>query len=228
MNMNVIRVVVAEDLDILREYFVGIINDTTDMKVVGAACKGEEIFKILETVAADVLLTDIEMADRFDGIRTADMVRRIYPGLRVVFLTVHEENETIFGAYEAGAIDYVLKTATAPEILESIRLAYQNRSPIRPEVAIKIRSEFSRIRKNESNIMEAVNMVAMFSQSEREIIRLLLDQKKINEIARIRCVEISTVKSQINIILKKCNLKRTKRLVELIENLNLQRYFDQF
>jgi DNA-binding NarL/FixJ family response regulator len=143
----------------------------------------------------------------------------------VVFLTVHEDNETIFGAYEAGALDYVLKTASAPEIVESIRLAYQGRSPIRPEVATKIRSEFSRIRKSESHIMEAVNIISMFSQSKREIIQLLLEKKKIYEIARIRCVEISTIKSQINMILKKCHMKRTKNLVEQIEKLNLKNYF---
>jgi DNA-binding NarL/FixJ family response regulator len=226
--MNVIRVVVAEDLDILREHFISIINENNDLKTVGEASKGEQVFKILEGVSADVLLTDIEMEDRFDGIRTAEIAHRLYPNLRVVFLTVHEDNETIFGAYEAGAIDYVLKTASAMEIVESIRLAYQNRSPIRSEVANKIRSEFSRIRKNESNIMEAVNIISMFSQSEREIIRLLIDQKKISEIARIRCVEISTIKSQINMILKKCNMKRTKKLVELIENINLQDYFYKF
>jgi DNA-binding NarL/FixJ family response regulator len=226
--MNLIRVVVAEDLDILREHFISVINENDDMKVVGEAGKGEQVFKILEKIEADVLLTDIEMEDRFDGIRTAESVHRLYPSLRVVFLTVHEDNETIFGAYEAGAIDYVLKTASSAEIVESIRLAYQNCSPIRPEVANKIRSEFSRIRKNESDIINAVNVISMFSQSEREIIRLLIDQKKINEIARIRCVEISTIKSQINIILKKCNMKRTKKLVELIASLNLEDYFNKF
>jgi DNA-binding NarL/FixJ family response regulator len=223
--MNFIRVVVAEDLGILREHFIDIINENNDMKVVGAAEDGEQAFAILQRMEADVLLTDIEMKDRFDGIRTAEIVRRLYPGLRVVFLTVHEDNETIFGAYEAGAADYVLKTASVPEIVESIRLAYQGRSPIRPEVATKIRSEFSRIRKNESNIMEAVNIISMFSQSEREIIQLLLEKKKICEIARIRCVEISTIKSQINMILKKCHMKRTKSLVEQIEKLNLKNYF---
>ncbi|TCL74166.1 two-component system vancomycin resistance associated response regulator VraR [Hydrogenispora ethanolica] len=223
--MSVIRVVVAEDMAVLREYFTGIINENEDMKVVGEAGRGEEVFAILETVEADVLLTDIEMAERFDGIRTAEILRRIYPQLRVVFLTVHEDNETIFGAYEAGAIDYVFKTAPAEEIVESIRLAHQNRSPIRPEVADKIRSEFSRIRKNESDIINAVNIMSLFSQSEREIIKLLIEQRKIREIARIRCVEVSTIKSQIGIILRKCNMKRTKNLVQLIESLNLQNYF---
>jgi DNA-binding NarL/FixJ family response regulator len=225
--MNFIRVVVAEDLEILREYFINIINESNDMKVVGAAGDGDQVFEILRHTEADVLLTDIEMKDRFDGIRTAEIVHRLYPSLRVVFLTVHEDNETIFGAYEAGAFDYVLKTASAPEIVESIRLAYQGRSPIRPEVATKIRSEFSRIRKNESHIMEAVNIISMFSQSEQEIIQLLLEKKKIYEIARIRCVEISTIKSQINMILKKCHMKRTKNLVEQIEKLNLKNYFQR-
>ncbi len=226
--MNVIRVLVAEDSDILREYFVSMINENDDMEVVGEASRGEQVFKVMERVDVDILLTDIEMEDRFDGIRTAETVHRLYPDLRVVFLTVHEDNETIFGAYEAGAIDYVLKTASPAEIIESIRLAYENRSSIRPEVAIKIRSEFTRIRKRESDIINAVNFLSMFSQSEREIIRLLIDKKKIYEIAQIRCVEVSTIKSQINIILKKCNMKRTKRLVELIEKLNLKNYFDNF
>jgi DNA-binding NarL/FixJ family response regulator len=223
---NKIRVIVAEDLEVLREYFVNIINESNDMRVVGEASNGSGVLKILNTIQADILLTDIEMDDRFDGISTAEKVKKQYPDINIVFLTVHEDDETIFGAYEIGAVDYVFKTASNTEIINSIQLAYVNKSPIRPQIARKIRSEFSRIRKTETNITEIIHIISMLTQSEREILRLLLNKKKVREIAKIRVVEISTVKSQINMILKKFKKKRTKQVIQLIDGLNIRHYFE--
>jgi two-component system vancomycin resistance associated response regulator VraR len=120
-----------------------------------------------------------------------------------------------------------LKSSPISEIVASIRSAYEGNSPIRPKIAQKIRNEFSRIRKNQSRIAEAIIPLSQLTPTEKEILQLLLQNKKVSEIAKQRNVEISTVKSQINGILKKFNKKRSKEVVKLIKELNMTHLFFQ-
>lgn len=223
--MEPIKVLIAEDLDILRNYFCEAINKEEGLQVVADASSGKEAAEKAKTFKPDVILMDVEMASRNDGIEAAREILSIMPDIKIVFLTVHDDDETVFKAFESGGVDYVLKEADTAEMIQSIRLAYEGNSPIRPKIAAKIRNEFARIKKNESNIMSAVSIVAQLTPAEWEIIRLLMDGKHLSEIAALRHVEMSTIKTQVNIMLKKFNKKRTKDILKYINNMGLQNLF---
>jgi two-component system vancomycin resistance associated response regulator VraR len=220
-----IRVIVAEDIDVLREHFAALIDSEPDMQVVAQASSGRQACECALRLKPDVVLMDIEMDMKHDGIMAARRILEQDPKIRVVFLTVHEDDETVFGAFETGAVDYVLKSSAGGEIVASIRSAVAGTSPIRPEIASKIRNEFTRIRKNQANLLEAMSILTQLTPTELEIIDLLLQNVKVADIARIRQVEMSTVKSQINAILKKFNKKRTKDIVKLIRELDAVQLF---
>ncbi|TCL61886.1 DNA-binding NarL/FixJ family response regulator [Hydrogenispora ethanolica] len=222
-----IRVIVAEDLAVFREHFTAVINQQADLRVVAGAANGRQAVQLAAEWQPDVVLMDIEMDHKRDGIEAAQAILAAQPGIKIVFLTVHEDDETVFSAFENGAVDYVLKSSPPEEIIAAIRLAHQGHSPIRPEVAAKIRNEFSRIRKNESNLLQSVYILSQLTPSEKEILNLLLQGMRPAEIADSRQVELSTVKSQINVLLKKFNKKRTKEVVRLIKELNLNDLFYQ-
>ncbi len=220
-----IRVMVAEDLEVFREHFAAIVDQQPDLQTVATAANGRQAVQLAAEHRPQVVLMDIEMDHKHDGIIAAQQILAAQPGVKIVFLTVHEDDETVFSAFENGAVDYVLKSSPAEEIIAAIRLAYQGHSPIRPEVAAKIRNEFSRIRKNESNLLQSVYLLSQLTPSEKEILNLLLQGMRPAEIAETRQVELSTVKSQINMLLKKFNKKRTKEVVHLIKELNLNDLF---
>jgi DNA-binding NarL/FixJ family response regulator len=222
---STIRVLVAEDLEVLREHFCRLIKNQPDLELVGQASSGKEALAIVSEHAVDVILMDIEMEIKHDGIIAASRILEQYPHIRIVFLTVHEDDETVFGAFEAGAVDYVLKTAAGSEIIKSIRMAQKGISPIRSEIAYKIRNEFTRIRKNQANLFVVMSIVSQLTPSEMEIIELLLKDQKVQEIAKARQVELSTIKSQINVILKKFNKRRSKEVTKLLGELNVTHLF---
>ncbi|MDK2991857.1 MAG: hypothetical protein PWP48_1090 [Clostridiales bacterium] len=223
--MPPIKVLVAEDLEILRSYFCEAINNEPDLQVVAEASTGKEAVNKAKNYGPDVILMDIEMASRSDGIEAAKNILAEMPLIKVVFLTVHDDDETVFRAFESGSVDYVLKDSDTDEIVQSIRLAYDGNSPIRPKVAVKIRNEFMRIKKNESKLMSTVNILSQLTPAEWEIIRLLVKGKRVKEVASLRHVELTTIKTQINIILKKFDKKRTKDVLKFIENMGLTLLF---
>jgi DNA-binding NarL/FixJ family response regulator len=164
---------------------------------------------------------DIEMETADAGLRATQQIFQNDKDVKIIILTVYEEDELIFTAFQLGVCDYILKNADPEEIINSVRCAYENRSPLRPEIASKILSEFKRVRSSESSFLFAVNIVTSLTSTELEILNLLIMHKSRAEICELRHVEMSTVKSQIHEILKKFNMNSAEEVVELIERMNL-------
>ncbi|MCQ6561757.1 response regulator transcription factor [Paenibacillus mendelii] len=219
---ELIRIIVAEDLDVLREHFCKLIQHEEDLSVIGQAASGKEVLRLIaELGPPDIILMDIEMDVKHDGIMTAKKVLEQHPETRIIFLTVHEDEETVFSAFDTGAVDYVLKTSTSEAIVQSIRSAHSGLVQVRPEVAYKIKNEFSRIRRNQEALMAATLLLSQMTPSELAVLNLLLKDMKIAQIAKERQVEQSTIKTQINMILKKFDKKRTKEVTALLRELNV-------
>lgn len=221
-----IRVAVAEDIKLLREDFCELVSSENDMLVVGAAENGREIVEIADSEDVDVILMDIEMEKYHDGIEAAQNILQYHSNVAIVFLTIHEDDETVFNAFATGAVDYVVKSSPYEEILESIRNAVKGKSVIRSNIAAKIRNEFSRMKRNEESLLFVFDIISKLTPTERELIKLLLMSMKVSEIARNRHVEVVTIKSQINSLLKKFQKRRTKEIVSMIRKLQIEYLFE--
>ncbi len=226
MMSDKINVVIAEDIEVLREEFCDLVNEQNDMVVVGAAASGKEVVQIADNADVDVILMDIEMEKYHDGIEAAQRILQYHSDIAIVFLTVHEDDETVFNAFATGAVDYVVKSSPYEEILESIRNAVKGKSVIRSNIAEKIRNEFSRMKRNEESLLFIFDIISKLTPTERELIRLLLMNKRVSEIAKLRHVEVVTIKSQITSLLKKFQKRRTKEIVTMIRKLKLEYLFE--
>lgn len=191
------------------------------MKVVADTDTGKEAVALALQTQPDVILMDIEMEDRDAGLRAVENILGAKQNPKIIILTVYEEDELIFTAFRLGVTDYLIKNAPPQEILESIRNAYYNQSPLRPELASKILGEFKRIKTYETSFLFAVDIVSSLTVTELELLRLLLDGKSRREICELRHVEMSTVKTQINHILKKFDKKSVEEVSTMISSLNL-------
>lgn len=220
-----IKIMVAEDFDILREDLCEYINGQNDMTIVGAAKSGAEIIEFAGKYDCDIILMDIEMENINSGIEAAEIIKNQKTNQKIIFLTAHETDNMIFTAMGTGAVDYIVKGCDYKDILDHIRSAYQGKPIMEENIQQKIMMEYSRLRRSEHSLLFFINNISQLTSTERELIKLLLMGKKTKEIAEIRCVELVTVKTQINGLLKKFNCNRTKEIVKLINELNIARLF---
>jgi Response regulator containing a CheY-like receiver domain and an HTH DNA-binding domain len=221
-----IKVMVAEDNEILRQDFCEMIMACPDMELAGSAASGAEIVRLSLSADVDMILMDIEMEKYQDGIEAAGILSVQKPRTGIIFLTVHEDDETVYRAFSVPtAKNYIVKSAEHAAILQSIRDAYKEMRGAPPSIVSKIQREFSRMKHAEIDLLSFMGVFSRITQAEKEIIRLLLDNYKIDEIARMRRVETVTIKSQINKLLKKFRMRRTREIVEHVKELKLEFLF---
>ena len=106
-----------------------------------------------------------------------------------------------------------------------IRSAAAGRPMLDAKIQNMLLKEYSRLRASEKSLLFFINSVSKLTSAERDLVRLLLDGKKVREIADIRCVEVTTVKTQIKGLLRKFGCARTRDIVELIRELNVAHLF---
>ncbi|TFE28589.1 response regulator transcription factor [Cohnella luojiensis] len=159
------------------------------------------------TGLADVVLMDIMLDGVPAGIALAEEVT-VSTGARVIMLTSMEEKEFIFRSFQAGAIDYQIKS-DFEALPDAIRAAARRESPISPAAAERMREEFRRLKQLERDF-ETKKMQDLITPSELELLKLIDKGYSQSEIASRLVVSIRTVKNHINHILKKLGSKGSK------------------
>lgn len=223
--MKKIRIMIAEDFDLLREDWSELINRQPDMEVVGVASSGKEITALASETECDIILMDIEMETVKAGISAAEAIRHKKPKIDIIFLTAHETDNMVVTAMGTGAVDYVVKGCDDEELLKHIRAAYAGKPMLEATIQEKIMEEYVRLRRSEKSLLFFINNIAKLTPSEHDLVKLLLMDHKIREIAEIRCVEIVTVKTQIKSLLRKFGCNRTKQIVKMIRELKIEHLF---
>lgn len=225
MKKNKIRILIADDFALLREDLCELINRQPDMEVVGEASSGKEIVALAQSVDYDLILMDIEMEVMNAGILATHQIREINPDANIIFLTAHETREIIVTAMGAGASDYLVKGCNDEEILYHIRCAYEGHPVMERNIHETIMQEFARLQKSERSLLFFINNISNLTPTEREMIKLLLQGYKVNQIAGIRSVELSTVKTQVKGLLRKFGCSRTREIIQMIHDLKIEHLF---
>lgn len=220
-----INIIVAEDFDIIREDLCETISAQKDMCVVGKAASGQEAIDLANNIDFDLILMDIEMETTTSGIRAAERILEDKPDVIIIFLTAHETENMILTSMGVGAVDYIVKGCSDEELLAHIRAAYEGHPMLNAKIQNMLLKEYSRLRASEKSLLFFINNVSKLTSAERDLVRLLLEGKKVREIAQIRCVELTTVKTQIKGLLRKFGCARTRDIVRLIKELKVTHLF---
>ncbi len=224
MEETIINVLIVDDIEPLRQRYAFMLSSDPSIRVIGqASTKAEAIEAALHAEELpDVILMDIDMDTPTAGL---DASREILEerDVKVVILTVCDGDENVFIAFQLGVADYILKDASSLNLIACVKDAYYGRSPIRPLIATKIRSEFQRIRNSEQSFLYCLQIVSQLTQTELDILNLINQGYTRQKICEVRCVELSTVKTQIHKILKKFDCASTN---DLLKGLNDLKIFD--
>jgi NarL family two-component system response regulator LiaR len=203
-----IRVLITDDHAVVREGLAGFIRMFADIMLVGEAANGAEAVEKCRELHPDVVLMDVAMLG-IDGVEATRRIREENPNVQVVILTTFVDENKIQDALRAGAIGYVLKSASAQEIVSAIRAAHQG-DTILAQAAMKALIS-----------AKSTKPSADFNLKEREldILALLVEGLTNAEIAQKIGISLSTVKFHISTIFLKLKVQsRTEAVAIAVEH----------
>ncbi|MEZ4238249.1 MAG: response regulator transcription factor [Myxococcota bacterium] len=191
-----IRLVIADDHAVVRLGLRALVGNAPDMELVGEAEDGAELLRLCTSVQPDVVLMDLSMAG-MDGLEaTRRLVRRPDPP-KVLALTMHEEEEYLIPALEAGASGYIVKAAASSELLEAVRAVASGQTWVRPTAAHVLARGWVR-RSAQSDLRTGYDSL---SDREREVFRLTAQghpASRIGELLHLSPKTVDTYRRRIN------------------------------
>jgi DNA-binding NarL/FixJ family response regulator len=210
--MSKIKVLLADDHKIIRIGLRGILEREEDMEVVGEAESGTEVLDMLQNMVTDVVLMDIDMG-RSNGTETTRKVRAMFPDVRVLALTMHEEAEHIIYMLEAGASGYLLKNVGREELLSAIRTVVQGNSYFSHTVSATLLKAITDLKSKPASASKQASGSPL-SDREIEVLKLIAQEHSNGEIAEKLFISIRTVDTHRRNILEKLQVKNTAGLVK--------------
>ena len=198
-----IRVMIVDDHGMVRRGLSAYLASESDITVVGEARDGQEAIQICEDEQPDVILMDLIMPE-LGGVAAIRIINKRWPSIRIVALTSFQEKELVQEALKAGAISYLLKNVSGPDLAEGIRDSYAGRPMLAKEaVAALIQAE------DEDDLGKDLTL------REREVLSLLCRGLTNPEIALQLSVSRSTVKAHVSSILSKLGVSNRSEAIAL-------------
>ena len=219
-----IRIVVADDQEIVRDGFAELLATQPDFMVVGTAADGAQAIRLCSEAEPDVVLMDIRMPG-MDGIAATREISRRSGGLggpRVLILTTFDLDEYVYDALRAGASGFLLKDVTAERLFEAVRVIAVGNALLAPVVTRRLIAEFAALSpRSESPSATAPSGAATAALTPREtqVLRLVAEGLSNSEIAGRLVVSEETVKTHVSRVLSKLGLRdRTQAVVVAYES----------
>ena len=212
-----IKLLLADDQDILTEGLKLILGAEEDIEIVGTANNGKKAYELCRIRKPDVVLMDIQMPE-VNGVEATEMIKKEFPNIKIIVLTTFNDDEYIYDALKNGASGYLLKDTSPVEILKAVRTVYNGGALIQSEVAVKVIDKFSQLaKKTEDKHIDS--KAELLTDREIEICRLIAEGKNNKEISGELFLSQGTVKNHITKILIKLDLRdRTQLAIFTIKN----------
>lgn len=202
-----IKILIGDDHAIVRSGLTMLINSHDDMEVVGTAAEGRETFDMAMKLKPDIILLDLSMPPGENGLSATIRIKDAMPEIKILILTMHDDEEYIFKILQAGASGYILKSALDNDLMNAIRTIYQGNAYLCPGITKTLIHEF--VQKPSHGSKDATALTVR----EQNFLSLMALGYSNKEIAEELSVSVKTVESYRAKIMDKLNLKTRHELV---------------
>ncbi|MGH2785349.1 MAG: response regulator [Actinomycetota bacterium] len=202
-SADAIRVLIVDDHALFRRGLQMVLEQENDIIVVGEGSDGAEAVSKTQELMPDVVLMDVRMPKR-GGIDATKQIKEIAPHVKILMLTISDEEADLYDAIKAGATGYLLKEVSIEEVGAAIRSVQTGQSLISPSMASKLLSEFATMVKRADEKQAAPQ--PRLTDREMEVLKLVAKGRNNRDIAKELFISENTVKNHIRNILEKLHL----------------------
>jgi two-component system response regulator NreC len=206
--VNSIRIILADDHTILREGIRSLLEDEPDLVVIGQAEDGHAAVRMACELAPDVIVMDLAMP-LLNGLEATRQIKRQKPEVKILILTMHENEEYIRQVLACGAQGYILKDAAARDLIGAIRSVQRGESVLSPAVTRLVIEDYLRW-----GDLQPEHEVDGLSAREREVLQLIAEGYTNKQIAEILSISIKTVQAHRTSLMQKLDLHDRGELIK--------------
>jgi len=210
-----VRILIADDHQMLIDGIRVLLEGVEAFKVVGQATNGFEVLDFIEKEPVDLIIMDINMKD-MDGVAATREVKKKYPDIKILMLSMFGSKDYIEKVLRAGADGYILKNKGKEELQAAIETVMDGRSYFSPEVTERIMDGLQR-----KKTLETDPMLVELTEREKDVLKLLVQEMTSNEIAEKLCISFHTVETHRKNLISKLPVKNTVGLVKYAIDIGL-------
>jgi two-component system response regulator NreC len=200
----------VDDHTIVRQGIKALLDTQEGIEVVGEAEDGREAIEKAKQMAPDVIVIDITMPN-LNGIEATRQIKKINPEMKVLVLTVHDNEEYIHRILQAGASGYLLKESAVSDLVSAINAVEKGNIFLSPSISKVVVKDYIRHVETESGDFDSLNVL---TNREREVLQLIAEGHTNKEIARILKLSIKTIDVHRSHIMDKLNIRDITGLVK--------------
>jgi two-component system response regulator DegU len=226
-----VRIVIADDHQLFREGVKRIINMEDDMEVIGECGDGIQVIELCNQITPDIVLMDINMPLE-NGVVATERLKLIFPDIKVIILSLHDDESYVFETLRKGASGYLLKDMEAESLINAIRSVVAGHAYIHPKVTGKLINQLRRMTYlddvgvvgsgqgvKDSALKYIHNTNSPLTKREAEVLRLMAEGKSNKLIGEFLFISEKTVKNHVSSILQKMEVDdRTQAVIIAIKN----------
>jgi DNA-binding NarL/FixJ family response regulator len=215
--MDTIKVFLAEDHTIVRKGLRSLLEHDSGIKIVGEAEDGREAIRKVEKLQPDVVVMDIAMPG-LNGLEATRQIIKRFPGIKIIILTVHVNEEYVMQSLRSGASGYLVKKAAPDDLIMAIKAVYKGESFLSPSISRTVIDEY--IRQTDKMSVGDI-FYEKLTDREREVFQLIIEGNKNRVIADLLHVSIKTIETHKAHIKDKLNVQNTSELIRYAYDKNL-------
>lgn len=205
---DTINIILADDHRIFRDGIKSLLSDNNSIQIIGEASSGIELLEMLNMLKPDIIIMDISMPG-LSGIEASKKITASYPDIKIIILSMHNNEEFVINSIKAGAKGYLPKDTSKEELLEAIETIYNGGEYYSKMVSDNFLKNYIKKFKVDQNLFDNEDL----TQREIEILKLAASGISNKDIADKLFISIKTVDAHKNHIMQKLKLKNTAEMV---------------
>jgi two-component system response regulator NreC len=220
--VNKVRVLIADDHALIRSGLTRLLGEDSNIDVIGHAENGREAIQKVQELSPDIVLMDIGMPV-MNGMDATKQIKKRYRDVKVLVLSVHDNEEYLYRAFQAGAVGYMLKKAADSDLVNAIHVVARGDFFLYPSITRTVVESYM----TKPRTQKAATNCDSLTEREQEILKMVAEGYTCREIAEVLFISVKTVETHKSNIMDKLNLHKRPELVRYaIKNKILKLGFD--